>query len=97
MLKWPGYLPSCDEGGSLLMGLVKHTIGISRADLTRDCLQELRLWPGCGTVESVAVLGDMHGRFTLHVVNYGLYGLKKSTSPTAQFDASNGRSYGTFI
>ena len=76
VLKWPGYLPSCDEGGSLLMGLVKHTIGISRADLTRDCLQELRLWPGCGTVESVAVLGDMHGRFTIHVVNYGLYGLK---------------------
>jgi hypothetical protein len=59
------------------MGFVKHTIGVSRTDLARDCLQELRLWPGCETVESVAVLGDMQGRFTVHVVDYGLYGLKK--------------------
>src|SRR5258708_32664012 len=49
---------------SLLMGFVKHTIGISRGDLTRDCLQQLRLWPGCQTVQGIAVLGDLPGRFT---------------------------------
>jgi hypothetical protein len=54
------------------MGFVKHTIGISRADLTRDCLQQLRLWPGCETVEGVAVLGDLRGRFTVRVMDYGM-------------------------
>jgi hypothetical protein len=53
------------------MGFLKHTIGISRADLTRDCLQQLRLWPGCETVEGLAVLGDLRGKFTVHVVDYG--------------------------
>jgi len=41
------------------------------ADLTRDRLQQLRLWPGCGTVAGVAILGDLRGRFTVHVVDYG--------------------------
>ena len=54
------------------MGYFRHTIGISRADLTRDCLQQLRLWPGCETVESSGVLGDFRGRFTVHVIDYGL-------------------------
>ena len=54
------------------MGFVKHTIGSSRADLTRDCLQQLRLWPGCETVEGVAVLGELRGKFTVHVTEYGL-------------------------
>jgi len=53
------------------MGFLKHTVEISRADLTRDCLQQLRLWPGCETVAGVAVLGDQRGRFTVHVVDYG--------------------------
>jgi len=53
------------------MRFPKHTIGISRADLTRDCLQQLRLWPGCETVEGVAVLADSRGGFTVHVKDYG--------------------------
>ena len=54
------------------MGFIKHTIGISRADLTRDCMQHLRLWPGCETVEGLAVLGDSSGKFTVHIVEYGV-------------------------
>jgi hypothetical protein len=54
------------------MGFLKHTIGISRADLTRDCLHQLRLWPGCETVDGVAVLAGLRGKFTVHVVEYGL-------------------------
>jgi hypothetical protein len=54
------------------MTFVRHTIGISRGDLTRDCLQELRLWPGCETVEGLGVLGDLRGKFTVHVIEYGL-------------------------
>jgi hypothetical protein len=53
------------------MGFLRHTIGIARADLIRDCLQQLHIWPGCETVEGVAVLGDLRGRFTVHVVDYG--------------------------
>ena len=45
--------------------------GITREDLTRDCLRELRVWPGCETVERVAVLADGRSKFTVHVVEYG--------------------------
>jgi hypothetical protein len=56
----------------LLMGFLKHTVSISREDLTRDCLQQLRLWPGCETVAGVAVLGKRGSKFSVHVVDYGL-------------------------
>ena len=54
------------------MAFVKFTIGITRDDLTRECLRELRLWPGCETVEGLAVLADTGGKFTVHVTEYGL-------------------------
>jgi hypothetical protein len=54
------------------MGFLRHTIGISRADLMRDCLHELRLWPGCETVEGLGVLGDLRGKFAVHVIDHGL-------------------------
>ena len=57
--------------GTLLMGFLRHTIGISRADLTRDCLQQIRLWPGCETVQGLGVFGDLRRKFTVHVINYG--------------------------
>jgi hypothetical protein len=71
-LKWPDHMPSCDEPDGCPWGFVKHTIGISRGDLTRDCLQQLRMWPGCERVEGVAVLGDLRGGFAVHVIDYGL-------------------------
>jgi hypothetical protein len=54
------------------MSYQRFTIGISRADLTRDCIQQLRMWPGCETVQGIAVLGNADGKFTVHVVDYGL-------------------------
>jgi hypothetical protein len=53
------------------MGFLRHTVGISRADLTRDCLQQIRLWPGCESVDEIAVLAEPRGGFSVHVVNYG--------------------------
>jgi hypothetical protein len=58
--------------GSLPMTYVKRTIAISREELTRGCLRELHLWPGCETIERLGVLGDLRGRFTVHVIDYGL-------------------------
>jgi hypothetical protein len=54
------------------MGFLKHTVGISRADLTRDCLQQTRCWPGCETVESVGVLGEVGDGFSVRVIDYGM-------------------------
>ena len=34
-------------------------------------MRELRLWPGCETVEGIAVLADRRDKFTVHVVDYG--------------------------
>lgn len=53
------------------MSFLKQTVGISRSDLTRDCLQQIRLWPGCETVEGLGVLGDLQGGFSVHVIKYG--------------------------
>jgi hypothetical protein len=64
------------EDEPAVMAFLRHTIGISRADLTRDCLQQVRLWPGCETVETLAVLGDLRGRFTVHVTEYGSANMK---------------------
>jgi hypothetical protein len=54
------------------MRFPRYTIGITRENLTRVCLQELRLWPGCETVDGLAVLVEGRGKFTVHVVEYGL-------------------------
>jgi hypothetical protein len=53
------------------MGFPKYKAGITREDLTRECLRDLRLWPGCETVEGLAVLINDDGRFTVHVAEYG--------------------------
>ncbi len=49
----------------------RFTLGIDRVELVRDCLNELRFWPGCETVVGLGVLGDSSGKFTMHVTNYG--------------------------
>lgn len=53
------------------MGFLRHTVGISRADLIRDCLQQVRLWPGCESVEEIGVLAELRGGFSVHVIKYG--------------------------
>jgi hypothetical protein len=53
------------------MGFPRYTTGITREDLMRDCLDELRLWPGCETAVSVAVFITDFGKFTVHVAEYG--------------------------
>jgi len=63
------------------MGPNNRTIGIARADLTRECLKELRLWPGCETVEGLGILGDLDGGFSVHVIEYG--GAKKKIADRA--------------
>ena len=54
------------------MVFLRFTTGINREDLTQECLRELRLWPGCETVQGVAVLADTDGQFAVRVVSYGL-------------------------
>lgn len=54
------------------MGFSRFTIGITRQDLTRDCLRDLRLWPGCETVDRIGILAGQDGKFTAHVIEYGL-------------------------
>jgi hypothetical protein len=53
------------------MGFSRQTVGIGRADLTRDCLREIRLWPGYETVAGLGVLRNLRGAFSVHVVDYG--------------------------
>jgi hypothetical protein len=53
------------------MSFLKHTVGINRAHLRRDCLQQVQLWPGRETVQELGILGDLQGKFSLHVMDYG--------------------------
>jgi hypothetical protein len=75
------------------MGFARYTSGITGADLTRDCLRELRLWPGCETIEGIAVLvnGVASPRFMSPDT---VWQRRRRTAP---FDASSERSSGTFI
>jgi hypothetical protein len=75
---WIKRRPAQHAAGSLIMGVPRYTTGVTRADLTRDCLRELHLWPGCETVEGLAVLGEERGKFTVHVAGYGLAKKKKA-------------------
>ena len=40
--------------------------------LAQECLREIQLWPGCETVDEVGVLAELRGRFSIHVINYGV-------------------------
>jgi hypothetical protein len=63
------------------MGSLRYTDVIDRASLTKDCLEEVRLWPGCETVHSVAILQDGTDNFLVRVVAYGA--AKKKTADRA--------------
>jgi hypothetical protein len=80
MLKWYSVLLIMRRGLPA-MAFVRFTTGIAREDLMRECLRELRMWPGCETVAGVAVLADGGGKFTVRVVEYGL--AKKRTADRA--------------
>jgi hypothetical protein len=54
------------------MPLGQPTAPISRADLAQESLEDLRRWPGCENVVSVAVLSAPPDRFLLRVIEYGL-------------------------
>jgi hypothetical protein len=54
------------------MGFVRFTTGISRDELARDCLKEVRMWPGCETVVLVGIFGEPSGKFTAGVIDYGV-------------------------
>jgi hypothetical protein len=53
------------------MGFARFTSPINRADLIRDCLNEVRLWPGCEGVQGVGVLIDK-SKLLIRVMDYGL-------------------------
>ena len=48
----------------------KKTAPISRPDLIRDCIRDVRLWPGCETIREVGILID-GTKFEVRVMDYG--------------------------
>jgi hypothetical protein len=53
------------------MVLLRYTTAIGRADLMRDCLAQIRQWPGCETVKEIEIIGDSKGSFAVQIVDYG--------------------------
>jgi hypothetical protein len=53
------------------MVLLRYTTAISRADLIRDCLHQIRQWPGCETIQAIEVSDDLRGSFAVKIVDYG--------------------------
>jgi hypothetical protein len=48
------------------------TIGISYGALRKECLQEIRLWPGCQTVAGIQIVRDNSpAGFSIRVTLYG--------------------------
>ena len=50
----------------------RPTTPISRGELARESLEDLRGWPGCEGVVSVGVLSAPPDRFILRVMQYGV-------------------------
>lgn len=73
--------------------MAAYTAGVSRDDLARECLRELHLWPGCETIEGIAVLADARGRFTVRVVDYGQANKKKADRALRCIQREKARSF----
>jgi hypothetical protein len=48
------------------------TIGVSYADLRKDCLETVRQWPGCESVSGIQIVRDNSpSGFSVRVTLYG--------------------------
>jgi hypothetical protein len=74
------------------MTYLRYKTGIAREDLIRQCLRELKLWPGCETVEGIAVLINDDGKFSVHVAEYQ----RASAKRIARLNAFSAKGLGTF-
>jgi hypothetical protein len=49
-----------------------RTVGVSYADLRRDCLEAIRQWPGCETVSGIQIIRrNDHIGFSVRITLYG--------------------------
>jgi hypothetical protein len=48
-----------------------ETKGLSYADLRKQCLDAIRLWPGCETIGGIRIIRENNGRFSVRVTLYG--------------------------
>jgi hypothetical protein len=53
------------------MARLRLTMEISRDELARIGLEEVRVWPGCAGIVSVGVLQSGSERFALRIAEYG--------------------------
>ena len=53
------------------MVLLRYTTAVSRADLIRDCLHQIRQWPGCETIKAIEIHDDPKGGFAVKITDYG--------------------------
>lgn len=48
------------------------TVGMSYADLRRDCLEAVRQWPGCETVSGIQIIrSNRRSGFSVKITLYG--------------------------
>jgi len=48
------------------------TVGMSYADLRKDCLEAVRQWPGCETISGIQIIrGNRRSRFSVKITLYG--------------------------
>jgi hypothetical protein len=74
------------------MGFLRFTTPISRADLIRDCLNELRLWPGCEGVLGVGVFIEQT-KFVVRVLDYGVANKRTADRATRCIEREKQRRY----
>jgi hypothetical protein len=47
------------------------TSGLSYAALRKVCLDAVRHWPGCETIEGIQIIRQNNGRYSVRVTLYG--------------------------
>jgi hypothetical protein len=52
--------------------VIFKTVGVSYADLRKDCLEAIRQWPGCETISGIQIMrGNRRSGFSVRITLYG--------------------------
>jgi hypothetical protein len=68
-------------------------IGLSYAALRRQCLDALRQWPGCESVNGIQVVRENRGRFSIRVTLFGKADKKLADRAVIYIQRENRRRY----
>ncbi|MDB5615894.1 hypothetical protein [Tardiphaga sp.] len=66
---------------------------MDRAALAKECLEAIRLWPGCETVKEIGILANGPSDFLVRVIEYGAAVKRKADRAALCVQREKSRAY----